>query len=144
MGQKGGRMISNAKKAMIHVAKNQIGMTEDEYRALLSSVGVKSSKDLNNKTFGDVMDRFKELGFKPKKSSRKTDNLPRSKSALMKKLEAIILDMGLDWSYADAIAKSRFKVDRVQWLEPAPLRKLVQMMAIHQKRTHEKQALRNA
>ena len=137
-------MISNAKKAMIHVAKNQIGMTEDEYRALLSSVGVKSSKDLNNKTFEDVMDRFKELGFKPKKSSRKTDNLPRSKSALMKKLEAIILDMGLDWSYVDAIAKSRFKVDRVQWLEPAPLRKLVQMMAIHQKRTHEKQALRNA
>ncbi|MBU3952967.1 MAG: regulatory protein GemA [Proteobacteria bacterium] len=132
-------MISNAKKAMIHVAKKQIGMTEDEYRALLSGVGVNSSKDLNNKTFGDVMDRFKALGFKPKKSSRQTDNLPRSKSALMKKLEAIILDMDLDWPYADAIAKSRFKVDRVQWLEPAPLRKLVQMMAIHQKRTLKKQ-----
>ena len=133
-------MISNAKKAMIHVAKKQTGMSEEEYRDLLSGVGVSTSKDLNNKTFGEVMDRFKELGFKPKRSRRNTNNLPGSKSALMKKLEAIILDMDLDWSYVDAIAKSRFKVDRAQWLEPGPLRKLVQMMVIHQKRTQKKQA----
>ena len=133
-------MISNAKKAMIHVAKKQTGMSEEEYRDLLSGVGVSTSKDLNNKTFGEVMDRFKELGFKPKRSGRNTNNLPGSKSALMKKLEAIILDMDLDWSYVDAIAKSRFKVDRAQWLEPGPLRKLVQMMVIHQKRTQKRQA----
>lgn len=137
-------MISNSKKALIHVAKKQTGMTEPEYRSLLCGVGVGSSTYLNNKTFAEVMDRFKELGFTPKKSSRKTDNLPRGKSALMKKLEAILLDMGLDWPYVDSIAKSRFKVERVQWLEPAPLRKLVQMMAMHQKRTMEKQAVRNA
>lgn len=139
-------MITNGKKAMIHVAKKQIGMTEDEYRALLSGVGVKSSKDLNDKTFGDVMDRFKELGFKPKRKKQpgNINNLPESKRPLMKKLEAIILDMGLDWPYVDAIAKSRFKVDKAQWLEPGPLRKLVQMMATHQKRTLKKQALRNA
>lgn len=139
-------MISNAKKAMIHVAKNQIGMTEDEYRALLSSVGVKSSKDLNNKTFGDVMDRFKALGFKPKRKNRpgNISNLPESKRSLMEKLEAIILDMGLDWPYVDKQAKRSFGVDKAVWLERKELHSLVKRMAIHQKRTHEKQALRNA
>ena len=44
-------MISNAKKAVIHIAKAQVGMTDDEYSALLDGVGVESSVDLNNKTF---------------------------------------------------------------------------------------------
>lgn len=130
-------MISNDKKAVIHIAKAQVGMTDPEYRDLLGSVGAKSSKDLNNKTFDQVMVRFEAFGFKTKSKTRKTrkvSNLPRSKQAMMKKLEAIILDMGLTWAYVDAIAKKRFGVDAAQWLEGEELFKLVQMMAVFQKR----------
>ena len=131
-------MINNAQKALIHVAKTQTGLTKQEYKDLLSSVGAKSCKGLNNATFDEVMERFRKLGFNPKRSHRHINNLPMSKRALMKKLEAILLDMNLDWPYVDAIAKSRFKVDRAQWLRPQVLRKLVQMMVIHQKRTQKK------
>lgn len=141
-------MISNRKKAVIHIAKAQTGMTDDEYRALLSSVGVKSSTALNGKTFGVVMKEFEKLGFRTtsaagskrsRKLKRKVNNLPGGKRNLMKKLEAIVLDMNLSWAYVDSIARSRFKVDTVQWLEVGDLYKLVQMMVIHQKR----QSLKN-
>jgi len=130
-------MIDNRKKAVIHIAKAQVGMSDDEYRDLLGSVGVESSTELTGKTFKSVMARFESLGFrtttKPRKV-RKIGNLPRDKKRLMAKLEAIILDMDLSWGYVDAIAGSRFKVAAVQWLKPADLYKLVQMMVIHQKR----------
>ncbi len=137
-------MISNAKKAVIHIAKAQVGMSEDEYRDLLGSVGVESSKDLTAITFDEIMTHFEKLGFKTtakvRRNKRKLNNLPVSKKALMKKLEAILLDMDLTWGYADSIAKSRFKVDRAQWLESSDLQKLVQMMVIHQKRQRRKNA----
>ena len=139
-------MISAAKIALVHVAKKQVGMTEDEYRDLLASVNVESSKDLNTRTFADVMDRFTKLGFKTKNKRRyrRVDNLPRGKQALMKKLEAILLDMKLSWAYADGITKKRFKsadgspIEKAQWLNDGDLYKLVQMMAVHQKRTKGK------
>ena len=130
-------MIGNNKKAVIHIAKDQTGMTDPEYRDLLSSVGAASSKDLDNKTFDAVMTRFEALGFRTTSKTRlkrKISNLPKDKQALMKKLEAIILSRNLTWAYVDAIAKKRFGKDAAQWLEGEELFKLVQMMAVHQKR----------
>ena len=130
-------MIGNNKKAVIHIAKARTGMTDPEYRDLLSSVGAKSSKDLNDKTFDQVMTRFEALGFRTTSKTRKTrkvNNLPKDKQALMKKLEAIILSMDLTWGYVDAIAKKRFGKDAAQWLEGEELFKLVQIMAVYQRR----------
>lgn len=130
-------MIDNRKKAVIHIAKAQVGMSDEEYRDLLGSVGVESSKDLTGKTFAQVMSRFEKLGFQTTsktRSQRKVSNLPKDKKQLMKKLEAIILDMDLSWAYVDGIARKRFKVDAAQWLGGEELFKLVQMMAVYQKR----------
>ncbi|MBU3952062.1 MAG: regulatory protein GemA [Proteobacteria bacterium] len=135
-------MISNKKKAVIHIAKAQVGMKEAEYRDLLSSVGAETSKDLTDKTFDRLMGQFQRLGFKTTsktRSKRNVSNLPHGKKALMKKLEAIILDMGLTWGYVDAIAKKRFEVETAQWLGPEDLLKLVQMMVTHQNRQHKKE-----
>ncbi|MBU8910673.1 MAG: regulatory protein GemA [Desulfobacterales bacterium] len=130
-------MIDNNKKAVIHIAKAQVGMSDEEYRDLLSSVGVESSVDLTNRTFGKVMARFEELGFRTTsktRSVRKVNNLPETKTQVMKKIEAIILDMGLSWAYVDSIAQKRFNVETAQWLETDDLFKVLQMMVIHQKR----------
>ncbi len=130
--------------AVVHIAKKQVGMTEEEYQDLLGSVGVETSKDLNRKTFSIVMNHFEQLGFKSKsktRSRRRIQDPPKRKKALMKKLEALILDTGKTWAYVDGIAKKRFKVDSVQFLEIPELLKVVQMMAVYQKR-HQKKALR--
>jgi phage gp16-like protein len=131
-------MISKAKKAVIHIAKLQTGMTDDEYRDLLGSVGASSSTELTDVTFDKVMSKFDALGFrttsKPRKRTRKAAGLPMRKRDIMAKLEAILLDMGLPWGYVDSIAHKRFGVDTVQWLEAEDLHKVLKMMIYHQNR----------
>jgi len=134
-------MISKAKKAVVHIAKAQTGMSDEEYRDLLWSVGVESSKDLNNKTFAQVMSGFEDLGFQTTTKTRpvrNVDNLPETKQQVMSKIEAILLDMGLSWAYVDSIAIKRFSVETVQWLEAGDLFKVLQMIVIHQQRKNRK------
>jgi hypothetical protein len=51
--------------AIIHIAKKQVGIDDDAYRAILSGVGADSASDIQNDAqFNAVMTAFKNLGFK--------------------------------------------------------------------------------
>lgn len=57
-------MISNAQKAILHVAKAKLHLEDDFYRSILrENAGVESSTDLTNKGFDKVMKRLEQLGF---------------------------------------------------------------------------------
>ena len=103
-------MISNKQKALIHVAKAQVGMSEEEYRAMLLGFGVSSSKDLQYRQFDGVMKRFEGLGFKGKKVRRAEGEKVGSKEKLTGKIRAICAEMGLTPRYVNAIAKNMFGV----------------------------------
>lgn len=52
--------------AAIHVAKKQLGMQDDDYRAFLQRVAGKSSaRDLSPGQRGLVLDEFRRMGFEP-------------------------------------------------------------------------------
>jgi hypothetical protein len=52
--------------AIIHLAKKQLGLDEEAYRAILSGVGVASAKDIETELqFNTVMGAFLRLGFLP-------------------------------------------------------------------------------
>jgi hypothetical protein len=51
--------------ALIHLAKKQLGLDEEAYRAVLSGAGVSSAKYVSTDgQFNMVMDAFASLGFK--------------------------------------------------------------------------------
>ena len=55
-----------SRMAVIHLAKKQLGLDEEAYRAILSGAGVGSAKDITSETqFNAVMDAFLRLGFTP-------------------------------------------------------------------------------
>ncbi len=57
--------ITNAQKALIHVAKAQLRMQEADYRALLMrAAGATSSTQLNGAGFERVMAEFERMGFR--------------------------------------------------------------------------------
>ena len=59
-------MPSKRQLAVIHVAKKQLCLTDDDYRAILRSVGgVDSARDLEGSEFSAVMGYFEYLGFEP-------------------------------------------------------------------------------
>jgi hypothetical protein len=63
--------ISASKVRLIHVARQQTGITEEDFRALLALYGgVTSTTQLNQRGFDAVMDRFKALGFRSKSKRR--------------------------------------------------------------------------
>lgn len=64
-------MIAKSKIALIHVAKSKLGLSDEDYRSILNSIDVSSSKELDNKGFVKIIDVFKKLGFQSinKKSS---------------------------------------------------------------------------
>jgi phage gp16-like protein len=139
-GKEAAGMIAKKKLAVIHIAKAQTGMTDEEYRDLLSGFGVASSKDLKAKDFDKLMARFERLGFRTTSPRRrKVKNLRMGRAAMMSKIEAILLDLGYDWKYVDAIARKRFGMDAVQWLDDEGVRKIMQMMIYHQKRREAKE-----
>ncbi|MDR2053808.1 MAG: regulatory protein GemA [Treponema sp.] len=57
--------IMTPRLAIIHVAKKQLGLDEDAYRAILSGAGVDSARDIRTAAqFNSVMTAFARLGFK--------------------------------------------------------------------------------
>ncbi|MBL1267629.1 MAG: regulatory protein GemA [Halomonas sp.] len=131
-------MISKGKLAQIHIAKAQLGLSDEDYRAILArTAGVSSAKELTNKTVGGVMYEFRRLGFEPKpakKAGRKAPRPPRSRQNVMAKIEAMLTHAQRPWAYADSMAKRMFNVERVDWLDDDQLHRLMTGLIIDAKR----------
>lgn len=124
------RTVSLAK---IHIAKSQLGLDEDTYRALLRRVaGVSSAKDLAPRQIGRVLAEFERLGWKPKAKpqGRARPNPAARRTTLMSKVEALLTEAGRPWEYADGMAAKMFKVERVEWLDDSQLYRLMQALII--------------
>lgn len=58
-------VIGRKKKALVHIAKEDLHLDEESYRQILKGVaGVESSAQLTREGFEKVMTRFQEMGFK--------------------------------------------------------------------------------
>jgi phage gp16-like protein len=128
-------MPRNASLAKIHIAKKQLGLDDDTYRAmLLQHGGVSSSKDLTPLGAAKVLRHLENAGFKPKDGHGKRPKPAAGRAALVGKIEAQLTDAGRPWAYAHAMAQKMFKVDKVEWLDEAQLGKVVAALAYDAKR----------
>ena len=131
--------ISNKKKALIHVAKAKLCLSDAEYLDILAVYGngVQSSRDLTNRTFIDVLDHFQRLGFVTKKKFYRPAD---SKKRLMSKISAICNEIGKTERYLDGMARNMFGQDSYRWLDRQQLYKLTQALACYQERVRKQKA----
>ncbi len=119
----------NLQLSKIHIAKKDLGLDDETYRALLDRVaGVRSAKDLTPRQTGAVLAEFVRLGWESapaKKPGRKAPVAAPDRKKLMGKIEAFLAEAKRSWAYADGIALRMFKVERVEWLDPGQLQKMV-------------------
>lgn len=126
--------------AQIHIAKAQIGMAEDTYRALVRNFTrgrSESAADLDFTERKRLLAHLRQCGFKAGKKPypgrpRKADS--DESGALVRKLEALLASAGRPWDYAHGMAKRMFRVDRVDFCNPEQLHKLVAALVYDQKR----------
>jgi len=138
------RNYRNALIGKLHVAKGQLGMSDEEYRDMLQArYRVDSSKGLGVRQLDDCLRHLETLGFKPRTvRARKGDKgAPSEKAmsarAMLSKIEALLAEIGsrqgkhVPWDYAVAILYRMYKVDRLEWAKPDQLRGVI--AALHKK-----------
>jgi phage gp16-like protein len=133
------RQISQKQIALLHVAKAQLGLSEEVYREMLGSVGVFSSVQLTEPKFDELMRRMEAGGFrtvsrKPKGARAWKIKAGSQLELQLGKIKALLTVMKLPDSYADGIARQQWGVDRVEWCRPDQLRGVIAALMRHQKR----------
>lgn len=133
--------------AAIHAAKRTLDMDEDSYRDLLERVSAnkgkarRSAKDMSPLQLNAVLDEFKRLGGlrpSPKTKGKPANFNSNAMPEMITKVEALLADMKLPWSYADSIAKRQFGIERVAWCRTQDeLRAIIAALDVEQ----EKRAL---
>lgn len=123
-------------KTKIQIARRQLGLDDDTYRAILKrTAGVESSKDLSPRQVGRVLVELERLGFKPKASPGRAKPKPAAERAkLVGKIEAQLAEAGRPWDYADSLAKRMYQVERLEWCDAEQLRGIVTALAKDAKR----------
>ncbi|MBL8499574.1 MAG: regulatory protein GemA [Nitrosomonas sp.] len=124
--------------AKIHMAKAQLGLDDDTYRALLMDVtGKDSSAKLTAKQRAAVLERFESKGWKRKSKKHRGEpvSVATEKAPLMSKIRALLADMKLPWAYAAGIMKQQgIKAQRLEWCTNKELHSIVVSLVNRQKK----------
>ncbi len=109
--------------ATIHIGRQRLGMAEDVYRDLVERISAqhgkpqRSAAQCSSRQLSAILDEMRRLGFAPK-ASPKTRGKPKNVKQLpeyITKIEALLAELKAPWSYADAIARRMFGIERVAW-----------------------------
>lgn len=129
----------------IHIGKVELKMDRECYtRFLLETVDKHSCSVMSDSELMQVLQAMKAKGFKvkSKQHGRRPSVGNADENAMRKryldKIEAFLAEGKKPWSYAHAICKRSFGIDRLQWCTEDQLRKIVQMFAVMAKRHGER------
>lgn len=129
--------------AKIHVAKTQLALDDDNYRAILQRVaGQDSCKKCNLLQLQKIMAEMERLGFEPTRKNMGSKPLHTTDvSAMMNKLAALLANGGKSWEYANGMAKRMFNKEQVNLLNANELRRLIAALNIHLLKQQAAQAI---
>jgi phage gp16-like protein len=108
--------------AQIHIARKELALDEDTYRQMIATVtgGKRSCSDCSVSELHKIVRHLKDRGFKarPRKRVAQHPGTPHNLNSepMLQKIEALLAELKAPWSYADAIAKRQYRIERVAWL----------------------------
>ena len=125
--------------ARIHLAKAQLGWSDDVYRGVLLEVaGVSSARDLDTAGLNRMLDHVVKCGFKGKAGypGRPHNFGDEDRTKLLLKIEAILSSAHKSWNYADGVARRACGIDRVVFCQPPHLHRIVGILLRNARRYH--------
>ena len=132
-------MIAKSTLAKIHIAKQQLAMDDDSYRAMLRSVGgVESAKDLDTAGAANVMRHLERCGFRPKSTGGRRPRVAAPRAAQLRKIEALLADAGRSWEYLGGMVRRICKVDAIEFCDDTMLGKLIAALQYDARRRAER------
>ena len=116
--------------AKIHIAKKQLGLTQDQYEAILSGYKVESAKDLSMQQLESCVKYLKYLGWRPYRV-RKRAPVERRITALQDRCRELAGQTEDGERRLAGLIKSKAGVDALEWLRDTA--KLKQILVIMEK-----------
>jgi phage gp16-like protein len=130
--------------AKIHIGKKDLGLDDDTYRDILREAGrVESSADLDYRGRMAVLERFKELGWRPKCRARapgtgdrgKRLSRPLADDPQSKKIRALWLDLHAAGKVRDSSERALASYckrmtgrDALQWLSTGEASRVIEAL----------------
>lgn len=139
-------MNADRRKSLIakaHIARDQLGMDEATYRAVLRRMtGKTSAADCSVPELAALMNEFLRLGFSPAFGKRPVaaSHPEKISAAQLAKIEALLAEKGhrqgssVHWAYADALALRLCGVTKVQWLRADQAAKVIAALEYDRRR----------
>lgn len=136
---KGGRKKSpnrlqqqrNGLLALVHIAKKDLGMTDDEYHACLTALGAGSAGALSIPELERLMKHFKKMGFIKKpanKGSKRWKFDSGQVTALQERIRSIARDIENGEARMTGLIKAKCGVDDLRFCRD--VRKLKQVVRV--------------
>ena len=128
-----------ASLAKIHLAKKELCLDDDTYRALLERLfGVTSAKDLSDRQMGRLLGEFRRLGWKPKAANPKTAPLRLPQLRKIRLLWYRLVEAGAVRSVEESslltFVKRQAGVERMEWLSVAQAGQIIEALKAWGKR----------
>jgi len=118
--------------AKIHIAKTDLGLTDDEYNAILQGFKVESAGKLSIPQMENAIKLFKHYGWKPLRTKRyraKTaDDWALQAAALKERVEDEIVTIKNGWDRLPGLVKKICGVEALVWCRDP--RKLERLLAV--------------
>lgn len=125
--------------AKIHIARKDLGLDEDTYRAMmLNLTGKNSAKDCTDRQLVMVFSALRKRGWKD--SRPKGPKVRPEMQDMLGKLNALRLDTKKSWAYVESIAKRLYGVG-ISWLDTGQMRGVITAMSRHQAAMQKKEGL---
>jgi phage gp16-like protein len=121
--------------AMVHIAKKKLGLTDDDYRAILLDVtGKRSAGDCSVEQLGDVIDHFRARGWESDKPQgrtgpRRADHAPARKArALWISLHALGVIDDASERALEAFGRRQLGCTALQWADQGHMSGLIEAL----------------
>lgn len=117
--------------AKLHIARKDLGLDEDTYRAMLQNLtGKRSSADCTDRQLMMLVAALRKRGWKD--SRPKGPKVRPEFAELLKKINALRLETKKPWAYVEAIAKRMYGVG-LSWLDGEQLGGVITALVKHQR-----------
>lgn len=128
--------------AKIHIAKKDLGMADDAYRALLWTIArVRSAADLDYGGRQRVLEHMKACGWMPRAPKVKkpspwdwVNNAAEDRKPMLRKIAVMLKEANRAKAYADGMAKRMHGIDVVEFCRPDQLHDIVAALVKDQAR----------
>ena len=117
--------------AKLHIARKDLGLDEDTYRAMLQNLtGKRSSADCTDRQLMMLVAALRKRGWKD--SRPKGPKVRPEFENLLGKINALRLDTKKSWAYVESIAEKMYGV-RIPWLDGEQLGGVITALVKHQR-----------